>query len=119
MADDRKKPTIQQFFLDMTDNQKLDFIVQLSSVMAPEFRQVAINELARDQAQAGGEVTLNVSSDDKSVRIDFGKALAWFIMPKEHAMRFGMLLMQHAGATLERREPGSSPDEPPIDIKPM
>lgn len=113
-----KEPTLQQFFLDMTDLQKLDFIGQLAAVMSPEFRQTVINELARETAANGGEITINVSGDDKTVRIDFGKALAWCTMPKAHAVQLAMNLLQAAGAQVQpAAPPGNGP--PPIDVKPL
>ena len=110
---------IAEFFQTISDPQKLQIISQMINAMAPEFKQVVINELARQQAQAGGEVTINITSDAQHVRVNFGKALAWFIMPKAHALQIGQLLMQHAGATLERIQPPGGDQSPPINIKPM
>lgn len=103
----------------MTDEQKLELVKNIVASMAPEFRQFVINELAAMQTH--GEVQLNVSSNDQGVRLDFGRALAWFFIPKAHALQLGALIMQHAGATLERREripgpPGNDGPPPAIDV---
>lgn len=118
MPNENEKQQPQQmsaetFFASLSDAQKLELINAMIATMHPDFRQHLINQLAGMNAAAGGEVQLNISSDDQNVRLDFGKALAWFIIPKAHALQLGQLLMQHAGAVLERIE------KPPINVKPM
>lgn len=117
----QQTPSIGEFFRSLTDPQKLEFIAQMFAGVSPDFLQTVINNIARDQAKAGGEVQLSISSDAKHVRLDFGRALAWFILTKEHAVQLGMLLLQHAGAEINKQQPPSgSPGElPPIDITPQ
>lgn len=115
-----ERQTPVEFFRQISDPQKIDIIRQIAESMKPESLQELINVIGRQQANAGGEVTLNISVAPEGVRMDFGKALAWFIMPKEHAVQLALLLLQASGAELQKAAAASSsPGEPPIDIKPM
>lgn len=98
----QQTPSIGQFFQSLTDPQKLEFISQMLANVTSSFRQAVIKQIARDEAAAGGEVQLTISSDEKHVRLDFGRALAWFILTKEHAIQLGMLLLEHAGAKIDK-----------------
>lgn len=47
-----------------------------------------------------GELRFGVAYDPVNgvVRIDFGKPVAWFAMPREQASQLGLTLLRHAGA---------------------
>lgn len=117
-----EKPTPQpmstaEFFRSISDQQKIELLNAMIETMDPGIKQHVINQLAGQQAAAGGEVTLNISSNETMVRMDFGRALAWFVCPREHAIQIGMLLIQHGGGQVQKVDLGETP--PPIDVKPM
>lgn len=122
MEEKGRPQTPVEFFRSISDPQKLQIIRQMVESMEPAFKQEVINTIAGSQAQDGGEVTMQVSVKDQYVRLDFGKALAWFIMPKQHAMQLAMMLLQAAGAQVQHQAtPGAGtngPQPPPIDIEP-
>jgi hypothetical protein len=47
-----------------------------------------------------GELRMAVSSGNGLVRIDFGKPVAWFAIPANHAKELAALLMRHAGGDI-------------------
>lgn len=102
-------------FVQMTDPQKVELAVSIISTLDFAYKQVVINEIAKQQGP--GPVQLTINNDDKNVRLGFDRALAYFIIPKDHAVKLAMLLLQHAGAQVQ--QVGNAP--PPsnvIDIKP-
>lgn len=119
-----EKPTPQpmstaEFFRSISDPQKLELLNAMLATMDPGYKQHIINQLAGQQAAAGGEVSLNISSNETSVRLDFGKALAWFVIPKEHAIQIGMLLIEHGGGQVVKSGELQQEQKPPINVKPM
>lgn len=88
------------FFAHLADEQKLMIVCKLIDLISPEMKSAVLMQLAREQPQ--GHTEINVSSDEKFVRIDFGRTLAWFVLPKKHALVLGGLIMEHAGATLQQ-----------------
>lgn len=92
-----------EFFRSISDLQKVELIREIIQTMDSDFRQHVINTIAGQQAAAGGEVVdFFISSDEQHVRMDFGKALAWFVIPKPHAIQLAMLLLQHGGAQIAK-----------------
>jgi hypothetical protein len=87
---------------NLNDEQKLGIIRELVKTMSPEFKNEVIKQLATDNAD--GECQITVSSNAELVRIDFGKPLAWFAIPKANALQLGASLMEHAGAVIQRVE---------------
>jgi len=45
-----------------------------------------------------------VSSNGAIVRIDFARPLAWWTMSRENAHLLALTLLEHAGATLEKKK---------------
>lgn len=45
-----------------------------------------------------GGIAIGVTSQDKTVIINFGKEIAWIGMDKPQAIEFAKLIMRHAGA---------------------
>jgi hypothetical protein len=46
-----------------------------------------------------GELQMGVTHDSVgNVRFNFGKRIAWFALPPEHAINFARLILRHAGA---------------------
>ena len=50
------------------------------------------------------KLEMHVSSNGEVVRIDLSHSVKWFALPHDHAIMFAMLLLEHAGAKLERKE---------------
>ena len=99
----------EEQFSPMTDEQRFGLVCELFKTLSPEFKDAVLKELLAENST--GETQLQVSSNDQVVKLDFGKPLAWFAIPKAHALQLGVLLMQHAGATLEQiQKPESRPD---------
>jgi hypothetical protein len=48
------------------------------------------------------ETHINVTANQKMVRIEFGRPLAWFDLDRAHAMQLGITLMRAAGAEIKR-----------------
>jgi anti-sigma factor RsiW len=86
----------------MTDDQKLQVIVEIAKTMSQEFKNRVVAELA--EVNAAGETQVTVSSNEQIVCVNFGRPLAWFAIPKAHALQLGVSLMEHAGARLEQIE---------------
>ena len=98
---------------EMTDQEKLETIIQTISTMAPEFKAEVLKHLglgATGNYPNGkldptdqGELRLMIShsADGQIIRLDFGKPAAWIGLPKEHAVQLAVLLLEHAGAKLE------------------
>jgi hypothetical protein len=93
-------PTPDVPYTNIPDEDKVTMIRELVKGMAPEFKQLLINEIA--SGNVAGETQVNVSSNAELVRIEFGQALKWFAIPKAHALQLGASLMEHAGARLQR-----------------
>lgn len=86
--------------------------------MEPSALQEIINVIGAKHSAAGGEVTINISCDGQTVRMDFGKALAWLTMPKAHAVQLAIQLLQAGGAKIQPpASPGAAANDV-IDIKP-
>lgn len=45
-----------------------------------------------------GELRAAISSEGGMVRLDFGKPVAWLVLPPENAINLARLLLRHAGA---------------------
>lgn len=105
--DYREVDEIPQFYSTMPDEDKLKFVVAIVRSMSPEYKQLVIHEIAG--SGAAEETQVQVSSSENMVKIEFGHAMKWFVLPKEHALQLGASLMQHAGAVIQRveREPGA------------
>jgi lysozyme family protein len=100
--------TPSEFFFGLTDPQKFIILRDLIESMTPEFKAEVIRQLAEQNVT--GETQVIVTSNEEFVRIDFGKPLAWFVIPKAHAMQLGVNLMTHAGAKLEQIVREEKPD---------
>lgn len=59
-----------------------------------------------------GEVKLLVSSNEELLRIDFGKRITWIALPKNTAVEFAAVILQHCGAHVERRFIANTPATP-------
>jgi hypothetical protein len=55
-----------------------------------------------------GDLMVAISGDDKVVRIDFGKRIAWFAMDRDLALQFVMKIMERLGfkSEISHRETG-------------
>jgi hypothetical protein len=95
--------TPAELFGNMTDPQRLEFIAEVIGMMAPEFKNEVIRQLAGFNA-GQGDVQLKISSNAEMVRMDFGKPLAWFVLPKAHALQLGVVLIEHAEGRLEKSD---------------
>ena len=99
--------TANEFFGNLTDAQKLELISTIVQSMSPEFRAEVLKELIRNGNVH--EAELRVSSTEDLVRLDFGMPMAWFAIPKAHALRLGITLMEHAGAHVDQvQRPGNA-----------
>lgn len=47
------------------------------------------------------EYRMQVSHDDRNVRIDFGDPVAWISMPKAQAITFAFAVLDHCGVKIE------------------
>jgi len=56
----------------------------------------------------GGKLDIRLSSNEHAVRLDFERNVGWIALPKEHAIRLALLILEHAGA---RIEPPKNPTE--------
>lgn len=92
--------TREEYFATLTAEQRLELVCSMIDLLTMEQRNAVLLQLAREQPQ--GETQLQVNSDANFVRLDFGRAVAWFALPKEHARQLGILLMQHSGATVQQ-----------------
>lgn len=59
-----------------------------------------------------GEVKMRISHNDQLVRIDFGKATAWFAMPKSQALTFAFTILDHCGVKIEMQPVPGTPQAP-------
>jgi hypothetical protein len=50
-----------------------------------------------------GQIKTLVSSDGTNVRVDFGKPIAWFAMPKPQALVFAFAVLEHCGIKIEHK----------------
>lgn len=94
-----------------SDIDKLKMVRELVAGMSEEFKQtlaetVAVEAQNREQESTGEQIL--VDSSDDCVRIRFTRKLSWLVLPKAHALQFAGLLLQHAGATIERRDDGGT-----------
>lgn len=48
--------------------------------------------------------------DHSQVRVQFDRQLSYIILPKDHAIHFALMILEHAGAQLEHR-----PEAPPAE----
>ena len=56
----------------------------------------------RAQSSDGGKLDIRLSSNEYAVRLDFERNVGWIALPKEHAIQLALLLLEHAGARLEK-----------------
>jgi len=67
----------------------------------------------KSEATDEGQVKMLISHDDKLVRVEFGKPVAWFAMPKSQALTFGFSLLEHCGVKIEHKiQQDPAPGEP-------
>lgn len=92
----------------MNDEQKLQLVIALIETMPLDFKNAVVQAISENNAT--GETQVTVESNEQFVKINFGRPLAWFVIPKEHALALGISLMQHSGAKLEQVE-RPKPDE--------
>jgi hypothetical protein len=103
--------TWRESWAKFTDVEKLEYICDLIKTLQPEFKAVVIKVLA--EQNTAGETQVIVTSNEQLVRMDFGRPLAWFAIPKAHAMQLGITLMTHAGAQLEMLPHTITVEKPP------
>lgn len=56
--------------------------------------------------------------DHSQVRVQFDRQLSYIILPKEHAIHFAIMILEHAGAELENlagKTLTPPPTEPPAE----
>lgn len=92
----------------MTEEQRLGLVCELIKTLSQESKDKAIVELA---SNVTGETQVTVTSNDEIVCINFGRPLAWFAVPKAHALQLGVSLMEHAGARLEKVDRPEKPTD--------
>lgn len=61
--------------------------------------------LQREEAVVKDEAELKllIGHDDKLVRIEFGKPIAWIAMPKAQALEFAFSVLSHCGVQIEHK----------------
>jgi len=50
------------------------------------------------------ELQMKITSDEKSVRFDFGKPVAWIAMPKPQALTFAFTVLNHCGVEIQQHD---------------
>lgn len=95
---------------DLDDKAKLELILALVKSMAPEFKELVVQQLA-DANSIAGEAQITVASNETTVKVQFNKPLSWFIIPKANALQLGISLMQHSGATLQQLDRPEQPHD--------
>ena len=83
----------------MTVDQRFGLVCELIKTLPQEFKNKVIAEIVENVT---GETQVTVTSNDELVSINFGRPLAWFCIPKAHALQLGVSIMEHAGARLEQ-----------------
>jgi len=58
----------------------------------------------QSEATDQGEVKMLVSHDDNLVRIELGKPVAWFAMPKSQALTFAFVILNHCGVEIQQHD---------------
>lgn len=100
IPDPNPEMSLDEFCQTLSDEQKLEMVCMIIDKLTPESKNAILQQLAKEQPQ--GDTQLNVTSNDKLVRLEFGRALAWFVMPRAHAIQLGILLMTHGGANVSQ-----------------
>lgn len=98
VIDDEIATPEPHFFAHLSEEQKLKATCAMIDMLTQDQKDAILMQLAREQPQ--GNTHLQVNSNEKFVRLDFGRTLAWFVLPKPHALQLGIILMQHAGANV-------------------
>jgi hypothetical protein len=50
-----------------------------------------------------GELVIQIGhNEDRTVRIDFGKKVAWIGFEKENAIQFALKILEHAGVNIQK-----------------
>ena len=89
----------------LDDVAKLELVRRLMGEMTPEFKQALRDELDGPLDPHGEKLEMQVSHNEYIVRIDLNRRVRWFALPYDHAIMLAMLLLEHAGAKLERKDP--------------
>jgi hypothetical protein len=97
-------------FNQLTEVEKLAHILELTKnvsagIRAEVFKQLYGNDTPDQSDQ--GDLELEISNNGQIVRVDFGKPVRWIGLPNAHAVQFAIMLMEHAGAKLERANPNN------------
>ena len=50
-----------------------------------------------------GQLRMLLSHDDKNVRLDFGKSVAWIAMPTNEALTIAFAILEHCGVVIEHK----------------
>lgn len=101
-----------------TDADKFVTIVALARSLTPAFKDELLRELAPSppplifspEDQPAGKIEVFVRNVQGQVRIDFDRRLAWIQISAPEAIQLACLIMEHAGAKIERTiTPGAPP----------
>jgi hypothetical protein len=93
--------TPEQLFSTMTEKQKLVLIRDVFNSFTPGFKKMLLEELLPEPT---GPVDIQITSNDDAVRVTFDRRVAWLNFPKQYALQFGKMLMEHGGATFEKAQ---------------
>jgi hypothetical protein len=58
-------------------------------------------------------INIGITSNPTQVRIQFDRMLNFIILPREHAIHFAMMVLEHAGASIHAEEPKKPAEEKP------
>ena len=50
-----------------------------------------------------GKIKLTISHNEGFVRIDFGRPVGWFALPKSEALTFAFAILENCGVTIEHK----------------
>ena len=98
----------------MTDGEKLKAIMELVTGMSPEFRREVAHQLFGERI-AAKELEMYVSTPaEGKIRIDFGIPIAWLDLATPHAVNLACVILEHAGAQIDRVITPATPPQGPV-----
>jgi len=92
-----KEPGAARFMAERIVLLIADFVKQITPGATGAFPEGKLDE--HDQ----GQLRMLVSHDEKNVRLDFGKSVAWIAMPTNEALTIAFAILEHCGVVIEHK----------------
>lgn len=125
LENDEVLEVVQMYLKPLLDSIPLQVIFQITAGLNEKITMKSVARQMNEQLGATGnfpdgkldehdegELKMRISHDEQRVRIDFGKATAWFSMPKANALTFAFAVLDHCGVKIEMQQvPGTPADK--------